>query len=212
MVELSQIEQGRREICFRLAQQSFPPRYRRCTIEGWNTKWDLDGATIIRRNEQIKQIADSYSPQSDAQNSLFFTGRAGMGKTHLAAGICFRLAKEGVRSVFLSWLDFLDNLRSGYHEAKSEALERLWRDRHVLLLDDLCVVNETPWQAEQLQRIVERRYSHELPTIITTNLTVEEIGEKFSPRVESRIHEAYRICEFNGAADRRKLKNAEGKK
>ena len=46
----------------------------------------------------------------------------------------------------------------------------------LLILDDLGVQASTPWAKEKLDQLLNHRYIHELPTVITTSIPIDETG------------------------------------
>ena len=54
----------------------------------------------------------------------------------------------------------------------------------VLILDDWGAHSDTPWADEQLYLILNHRTGRVLPTVVTSNLILEDIDP---PRVRSRL-------------------------
>ena len=59
----------------------------------------------------------------------------------------------------------------------------------MLILDDLGAHQYTEWARGKLFTILNYRINHNLPTVITTNLSVEDVGEAIGDRAASRIIE-----------------------
>ena len=59
----------------------------------------------------------------------------------------------------------------------------------MLILDDLGAEKPSDWVKEQLYVIINRRYENMLPTIITTNCTMNELKDRIGERTASRIIE-----------------------
>ena len=57
----------------------------------------------------------------------------------------------------------------------------------LLILDDLGVEKTTEWALQALYVVVNRRYLDGRQTIITSNLTLDEVREKLGDRIASRI-------------------------
>src|SRR3954454_6981142 len=57
------------------------------------------------------------------------------------------------------------------------------RNAPMMILDDLGVENPSPWAQEKLFQLLNHRYSHQLPTVITTNADLELLD----PRIRSRL-------------------------
>ncbi len=52
------------------------------------------------------------------------------------------------------------------------------------MLDDLGTQNATPWAAEKLYQIINYRYVNRLPTIVTTNVELDDIDGRVSSRLQ----------------------------
>ena len=117
---------------------------------------------------------------------LLFMGGYGCGKTHLAAAIAHARLARGDSALFIVVPDLLDYLRAtfrpnspvGYDE-RFEAI----RQATLLILDDLGAQASTPWAQEKLYQIFNYRYNLRLPTVITTNQSLDEM----EMRVRSRL-------------------------
>jgi DNA replication protein DnaC len=56
----------------------------------------------------------------------------------------------------------------------------------LLILDDLGVQASTPWAKEKLDQLLNHRYVHELPTVITTGTPIHELDERIRTRITSQ--------------------------
>lgn len=139
------------------------------------------------------------SAQQYAENPhgwLVLMGTYGTGKTHLAAAIGnYNPATSGDEPVFVVVPDLLDHLRATFSPNSATSYDRLFnevRNARLLILDDLGTQSATPWAREKLYQILNYRYIAELPTVITTASTFDEID----PRIRSRMQDA-RVCKIN---------------
>lgn len=55
----------------------------------------------------------------------------------------------------------------------------------LLVLDDLGAAKASDWTEEITYRLVNRRYNHMLPTLITTNLRIGDLRAYLGDRVAS---------------------------
>ncbi|MCC6298654.1 MAG: ATP-binding protein [Anaerolineales bacterium] len=119
---------------------------------------------------------------------LLLEGSYGCGKTHLAAAIANECVQRGVPTLFITVPDLLDSLRFAYNDPETTFEERFEtiRTADLLVMDDFGTQNATPWAQEKLFQIINARYINKLPTVITTNLILDEIES----RIRSRLQDA----------------------
>lgn len=116
---------------------------------------------------------------------MLLQGGYGCGKTHLAAAIANFAVDLGVPTLFLTVPDLLDALRFSYSSEDITFEERFDQIRNVrlLVLDDFGTQNATGWAQEKLFQIINFRYINKLSTVVTTNLSLDEI----EARIRSRL-------------------------
>lgn len=143
-----------------------------------------------RTEEQKISLRNAYAGVKrfigEPRGWLFLQGGYGCGKTHLAAAIANALLSAGTPVVFVNVPDLLDYLRGAYSPNAEETYDQRFtevRDAPVLILDDLGTQNATPWAEEKLYQILNTRYVNKRPTVITSNLDLDELD----PRLRSRL-------------------------
>ena len=116
---------------------------------------------------------------------LLLSGGYGCGKTHLAAAVANYAVGMGVPTLFLTVPDLLDTLRFSYDSEDTTFEQRFdeIRNAKLLVLDDFGTQNATGWAQEKLFQIINYRYINKLPTVVTTNLALDEI----EARIRSRL-------------------------
>lgn len=143
-------------------------------------------------------------------DNLIISGGVGTGKTGLAFGIVRSCYLAGKTVQFGTLADILDDLRprpegrpvQQDHAVSLDTLQRC----HVLLLDDVGVEVLTDWGAEQFYKIVNERYQRSLPTIVTTNHSLDRLGDihpAMGERIMSRLTETFLIIPMIGPDLRR---------
>jgi len=151
---------------------------------------------------------------------VVFSGRVGAGKTTLMAEIDFWLAMRvsEPRTVQRFWLgqpmwtdadaychDVMRSIDYGRQFpdwSDDYSAEGIASRAPRLFLDDLGVERPTEYNADVLTRLLYARYTRNLPTWITTNLTTAAIAERYGDRILSRLVERSRFIALSGA-DRR---------
>ncbi|MFN0093877.1 MAG: ATP-binding protein [Dehalococcoidia bacterium] len=146
----------------------------------------------IRPEERESLRSALASAQAFAANpaaTLTITGPSGSGKTHLAAAIASRVARDG-RSVFFAVVaDLLDAFRAGFRpgaDGESDALFDAARETDLLVLDDLGRQQSSSWAHEKLFQILNSRTLRGLPTVVTTELSLDELA-KVNPKLLGRL-------------------------
>ena len=81
-------------------------------------------------------------------------------------------------------------------------------DCDLLILDDLGAEFSTSYTVSEIYNILNTRLNEGKPVIINTNYEFEEIEQKYTPRIASRIIGTYVPIEFCGE-DIRQLKKDE---
>lgn len=136
------------------------------------------------------QAAQAFSEAPEGW--LVLMGPYGCGKTHLAAAIANYRAGLGSPPLFVVVPDLLDHLRATFNPEVPTRFDRLFeevRSAPLLILDDLGTQAMTPWVREKLYQLFNHRYNAELPTVITTANSLEEMDERIRSRLVDR-----RLC------------------
>jgi DNA replication protein DnaC len=135
--------------------------------------------------EDRKRLENAYRQaltfSESPQGWLLFMGSHGTGKTHLASAIANYRRARGDAVCFVDVAELVEYLRetqpSDESSERNVAFQQM-RDAPLLVLDDL-----TSWGKDRLFSVLNYRYTRKLPTVVTTALTLDELG----PRLASRL-------------------------
>jgi DNA replication protein DnaC len=156
--------------------------------------------------ELAVQFAQSYP---EVESGLFFVGPTGVGKTHLMVATLKALAQRDIPVLFCDCNELLTQLRRSYHRealvSEADLIQPLL-DTEVVLLDDLGAHRASEWVFDVLFSIINYRYNHRKPLLVTSNLVVDRPGEDvrsllvshLSQRVYSRLAEMCLITVIRG--------------
>jgi DNA replication protein DnaC len=131
-------------------------------------------------------VEDARAFAERPEGWLLIHGSSGAGKTHVGAAIANRCIERGQPALFVVVPDLLDHLRAAYRpdsEMGYDALLEQVRVAPVLILDDLGTQSSTAWAQEKLFQILNHRYNTQLPTVVTTNLSLDRIDERLRMRL-----------------------------
>jgi len=117
---------------------------------------------------------------------LVLLGGVGTGKTHLAAAIGNRRLELGEPAIFIVVPDLLDHLRATFSPSNDTSFDDLFesvKTAPLLILDDLGTQTTTQWATEKLFQILNYRYMNRLATVVTSNVPLEELGDRLASRM-----------------------------
>lgn len=134
--------------------------------------------------------------------SYYIYGPVASGKTILAAHLwldachAMYMNAEPMKAIFMSATEFMFEVRSTYNVNSSRSEEDVllkYKSIPFLVLDDLGAERTTDWALTTFYLLINHRYEHILPTVFTSNLSLEELDDKMDDsRIPSRI---MRMCE-----------------
>ena len=146
-----------------------------------------------------KDFAESFGKK---QQNLLLIGSTGTGKTHLSTAIAGRVIKGGFDVLYDSAQNIVasfeqDRFHSGYGAQESRAAKYMECD--LLILDDLGTEFVNQFTVSCLYNLINTRQNQGKSTIISTNLSAEELAAKYEGRIYSRIIGCdYKVLFFTG--------------
>lgn len=169
--------------------------------------------------------------QAVADESAYMYGPVGTGKTYAMAAMMLREARllpptkhayqsfpdeiqrvgyhparEDVYPMFVSTPRFLLAIRGTFRrqdgDAEDDVIRRYAKASGTLYLDDIGAEQATDWARQALYLLLDERYSEERRTVISGNLSLEELAQRLDDRIASRIAGMCKVVELRGA-DRR---------
>jgi len=139
--------------------------------------------SLHARNE-CENWADLYP--NVQKRDILLSGGSGLGKTFLMNAMTERLIERGINVLMVSAYTFLQTARKSYFDAENGIKDLL--EVPVLMLDDLgsepLMQNIT---VEQLFHLINERQNRGLSTIISTNLPIPNLRERYTERIVSRL-------------------------
>lgn len=170
---------------------------------------ESDGTSAYDQMSQILTYCRSWANDFDRKSpSILLYGRTGLGKTHLSLAMANAVIAKGYNVVYGSAQNLLTQLeKEHFGRLKDDTSpEEMMLSADLLIIDDLGAEFVTQFTVAAIYNILNTRILRGLPTIISTNLMYDEIGDKYSERVYSRIIGNFTPLEFLGH-DVRQLKS-----
>ena len=150
---------------------------------------------VITCQNFIKNFNSDY-------HNLFFYGTVGTGKTFLSNCAAKELIESGHSVIYFSAAGLFDLLSRYSFDYKSKEDEReRYADLYqcdLLIVDDLGTELTNQFVASRLFSLLNQRHMVKKATVISTNLSLEELRDRYSDRIFSRITSHYELCKLTG--------------
>ncbi|MDE6780572.1 MAG: ATP-binding protein [Ruminococcus sp.] len=161
--------------------------------------------TMKRIFDYLKNYAVNFNLHSE---SILIFGNTGLGKTHLSLAVANKVLEKGYSVIYDSAINILHEIEKEHfsREHNSEITD-LVMQTDLLILDDLGTEHTTPFYTSTIYNIINTRLNRDIPTIISTNLSYENIQQRYDERVVSRITTQYKSIRFCGTDIRWQKKN-----
>lgn len=154
-----------------------------------------NGISPRDKAEKIKNSCGKYAVNfNTSAKSIMFMGGTGLGKTHLSLAIANVVINKGYSVVYGTAQNILRDLQNE-NFGRDDALlyyEKAVLTCDLLIIDDLGTEYKNAYTAACLYNIINSRLGAKLPTIISTNFSLDELEEKYDQRITSRITGEYR--------------------
>jgi DNA replication protein DnaC len=180
-------------------------------------------------NASMHDFPKKYSDQFRTDTGLYLCGPRGCGKTHLMAAMIREEILNAEPDVFYSEScapycyeptnfpllinvpEFLLQIRSTFGQryldaeyppdTEAEILKK-YSNQRVLYIDDLGAEKASDWAVSTLYVLIDRRYTAMRRTVISSNLSLDELADRLDDRISSRIAGSSLVVKMTGS-DRR---------
>ncbi len=156
-----------------------------------------------KRFQEAVRISMDFTQnfEKDYQN-LFFYGTVGTGKSFLSGCIAQELLNKGYSVIYFSSSGLFDRLaRYNFDSREKENLYQFYQDLYesdLIIIDDLGTEVTNSFVTSQLFACLNERALRRKSTIISTNLSLEELRDRYSDRIFSRLTSNYILCKLTG--------------
>ncbi len=203
-------EKGLREKCRCFRQQEISLLYAQSHIQEMVSSENFSTLSYgyyqgedLRRFEAAVRICQKFVENSgEVYQNLFFYGTVGTGKSFLSGCIADELLRKGCSVLYFSASGLFETLARHSFDPKSKGtLQDLYEDLHgcdLLIIDDLGTEVTNSFVTSQLFSCLCQRHLGRKSTLISTNINLEELRDRYSDRIFSRVTSGFTLCRLTG--------------
>lgn len=197
----------------RVRRSGIPERFRTQGLSDYHPVAETGGALAV-----CTGYASWFWHHWREGKGLALVGAAGTHKTTLACLTALDLSRIGFAVRYTRLDGYVEDLKSridlerllAVEDEKAQALadlaasrQREWELRHgayLVVLDDVGKEyrGASGFAAAKFESLLRQRYDDGLPTILTSNVAMEDWAAEYSPALRSFIHEACTVIVFAG--------------
>lgn len=165
------------------------------------TPYDNAIASVKKAKQFVHDFNTSYNLRE--RKNLFIYGTTGVGKTYLSNCIAKELIESGHKVMYIS-APAMFELMSDYAYNKDPdntdlrtKLNKIKNDE-LLILDDLGTELNNTFTQTQLYMLLNERLNKGLSTVITSNIHIAQLKDKYDERIYSRVVGEYSLIKLIG--------------
>lgn len=164
-------------------------------------------ATGLTPRDNMKGILDTVKSFltgfPEASGNLLLYGNTGVGKTFLTNCIAKELLDRSHTVVYLTSLKLFDILETYKFDRDLSQTEKNASLSYILasdllIIDDLGTELNNSFTSSQLYHCIDTRLTNHRSTIISTNLSFDDLRAQYSERIFSRITSSYSLLKITG--------------
>lgn len=157
----------------------------------------------LRRFEAAVGISRKFIQEfGESFRNLFFYGTVGTGKSFLSGCIARELLQRGCSVLYFSAAGLFDALaRYTFDGRLKDSLQDFCEDLYgcdLLIVDDLGTEITNSFVTSALFSCLNERHLRGRSTLISTNISLEELRDRYSDRIFSRISSGFTLCKLTG--------------
>lgn len=151
----------------------------------------IDPKLGVSPRQHMADVIDycrDYTAAFDAHSdSLLLWGATGIGKTHLCLAIARGVTEQGFGVVYGSVQPLIRRLEAERFGREQGDSENQLISCDLLVLDDLGMEFDTPFSRACLYDVLNARLLEGRPTVVSTNLSISAMKERYGDQIASRI-------------------------
>lgn len=174
------------------------------SFDNFDLEWYREaGDEAYKRMAHNLKVARAYAANfGNGSANLLLIGSTGTGKTHISSAIAREIISRGYDVLYDTAQNIIEAFRNDqfYRSARNpEAEADKFLECELLIIDDLGAEFVNQFSVAALYNLINTRQNRNLSTIISTNLSAEELAGRYEGRIYSRIIGSdYNVLIFRG--------------
>ena len=150
--------------------------------------------------ETAKQFAENFA-ENNGKN-LLFLGGTGLGKTHLSSAVARRVIERGFDVSYVTAQGMISDFErerfgnTSYGAGEGDTARYFEAD--LLIIDDLGTEMTNQFTVSCLYNVINTRINCKKSTIISANVNADELRQRYTDRIASRVFGEYLARLFTG--------------
>jgi DNA replication protein DnaC len=176
--------------------------FKACSLKNWDHHVGNESLFKI-----AKEYISKFQDMKANNHGMLIYGNTGNGKTYFSACIAGALLEKLVPVICVGAIALTERISISKRNFGNEGIFTVLNaleNADLLILDDLGTEEDNKWTRAMIYQIIEKRNSSKLPIIITTNMTISDLKDRYDERTYSRLTD---MCSFirNTGNDIRKV-------
>ncbi len=161
-----------------------------------------EGEDLSKFRKAVLNCRSFINNFDSGYENLYFYGTVGTGKSFLSISTAQEVLRTGHSVLYFSASGLFETISSYLFDYKNRDDYRQFTgdlyDCDLLVIDDLGTEMMSSLVSSQLFTCINERHILGRSTIISSNLSLEELQQRYSERVYSRIISSYTMCKLTG--------------
>lgn len=173
-----------------LVGSGITPRFRSSTLDTFVTGGDREKVKAL---ETCRAYVDRFEENFLAGRSLILAGGVGTGKTHLASGMAQAVIRQhGVKALVVPVAEIVrvakGTMAKGATYNERDVINEL-AEADLLVIDEVGAQRGSDYELGLVHEVIDRRYQLVLPTVVVSNLRVEDLKDYIGERAIDRLRQ-----------------------
>ena len=173
-----------------LIASGITPRFRDCTLDSFITGTEPEK---VRALATCKTYVERFEDNYRDGRSMILSGNIGTGKTHLASAMAQAVIRQyGARALIVTIAEIVrvakGTMTKGATYDERDVINEL-AGADLLIIDEVGAQRGSDYEVGLLHEIVDKRYQQMLPTVVVSNLLIDDLKSYIGERALDRLRQ-----------------------